>query len=416
MLSHIEETLPSTLHLPVSSEDTLHFYRYFHMHILITNKQFLLLIDVPIQDPSQQLSIYKIFTLDIPHGNSTAYYDINTQYLRITQDETMAVEMSPQQFSTCQEANGQFCNVITPFQPLANPSSCITALYTKNMHSISTRCSLQIWKTQDVSMPSQLTPNVWILTTPPSDAATVITLICPGATSKFIPVQKLIDILWLPPACSATMPNFHLPPHYENSDLEVNISLHMANLNMINISSMNFCIWQHLEKHQNESQLQHLTSIPSVPVGQLYSHMAKGIQHITPFSPEESAGDTDSIWSLFSYTGIYVTAIRLLIPAGLGIFCCYFFWCQPARLACWPLQPGTMQYTTVDDDVEAAPIYRCDSKDSQPTIPCENHGLHIEHIPIWMESQCKQQMQSLVVLAQGSLVNTSKIQGTQKCT
>ena len=26
MLSHIEEPLPSTLHLPVSSEDTLHFY------------------------------------------------------------------------------------------------------------------------------------------------------------------------------------------------------------------------------------------------------------------------------------------------------------------------------------------------------------------------------------------------------
>ena len=26
MLSHIEETLPTTLHLPVSSEDTLHFY------------------------------------------------------------------------------------------------------------------------------------------------------------------------------------------------------------------------------------------------------------------------------------------------------------------------------------------------------------------------------------------------------
>ena len=66
MLSHIEETLPSTLHLPVSSEDTLHFYRYLCMHVLITNKKFLLLIYVPIQDQSQQLSIYKIFTLDIP--------------------------------------------------------------------------------------------------------------------------------------------------------------------------------------------------------------------------------------------------------------------------------------------------------------------------------------------------------------
>ena len=81
MLSHIEETLPSTLHLQVSSEDTLHFYCYLHTHVLITNKQFLLLINVPIQDQSQQLSIYKIFTLDIPHGNFTAHYDISTKYL-----------------------------------------------------------------------------------------------------------------------------------------------------------------------------------------------------------------------------------------------------------------------------------------------------------------------------------------------
>ena len=95
MLSHIEETLPSTLHLPVSSKDTLHFYQYLCMHVLIANKQFLLFIDVPIQDWSQQLSIYKIFTLDIPHGNFTAPYYINTQYLRIKQDETMAVKSHP---------------------------------------------------------------------------------------------------------------------------------------------------------------------------------------------------------------------------------------------------------------------------------------------------------------------------------
>ena len=59
MLSHIEETLPSTMPLPVSSEDTPYFYRYLHAHILIANQQFLLLIDVPIQDHMQQLSIYQ---------------------------------------------------------------------------------------------------------------------------------------------------------------------------------------------------------------------------------------------------------------------------------------------------------------------------------------------------------------------
>ena len=40
MLIHIEETLPSMLHLPVSSDNTLHFYRYLHTHVLIANKQF----------------------------------------------------------------------------------------------------------------------------------------------------------------------------------------------------------------------------------------------------------------------------------------------------------------------------------------------------------------------------------------
>ena len=134
-----------------------------------------------------------------------------------------------------------------------------------------------------------------------------------------------------------------------------------------------------------------------------------------PFSPENSTGDTDSIWILFSHTGVYVTVIGLLIPAGLGIFCCYFFWCHPARLVCLPLTPGTMQYTFVDDDVEAAPIYRCNGKAPQPTRPCENHGLCMEHIPIWKESRCKQQMQSLAVPAQGSVANMTKIQGTQKC-
>ena len=32
MLIHIEETLPPTLHLPVSSDNALHFYRYVHTH------------------------------------------------------------------------------------------------------------------------------------------------------------------------------------------------------------------------------------------------------------------------------------------------------------------------------------------------------------------------------------------------
>ena len=172
----------------------------------------------------------------------------------------MAVEISPHQFNICQKANGQFCNILTPFQPLANPPSCITALYTKDAASISPRCSLQIRKTQSISILFQIATNVWILTTAPSAVTAAITLICQGETTKFITIKKPIHVLQLSPACSATSSNFLLPPHYESPTLEVNISLDMANLNTINISSLDFHIWQHLEKHQNESQLQHIAT------------------------------------------------------------------------------------------------------------------------------------------------------------
>ena len=104
--------------------------------------------------------IYRIFTLCIPHGNFTTHYEIDTKYLRITQDKTMAVEISDKQYSTCKEGNGQFCSFYTPFQPLANPPSCITALYPKNATSIAARCSLQVRKAQTIRMPTSIAPNV----------------------------------------------------------------------------------------------------------------------------------------------------------------------------------------------------------------------------------------------------------------
>ena len=55
----LEEALPLTMHLPVSAEDTLHFYRYLCTHILIADEQFLLLINVAIQDHAQQLEYIK---------------------------------------------------------------------------------------------------------------------------------------------------------------------------------------------------------------------------------------------------------------------------------------------------------------------------------------------------------------------
>ena len=198
MLQHIADTIPPTLHLPISPEDTLHFYRYLHTHVQIENKQFLLLIDVPIQDRSRQITIHQILTLDIPQGYYSALYDVDTKYLGVTKDVTMAVELSTTQFQVCQEANSQFCSITTPFQPLANPSPCIAVLYAKSTMDITSKCSLQIHKASATHVPIQIAPDVWIITTPVTAPANTMTLICPEKTMETIPIQKPIHILQLP--------------------------------------------------------------------------------------------------------------------------------------------------------------------------------------------------------------------------
>ena len=158
MLQHIADTLPPTLHLPILPVDTLHFCRYLCTHVLIEEKQFLLLIDIPIQDRACQITIHQVFTLDIPHGNYSAHYDINTRYFGVTKDATMGLELSTTLFEVCQQANGQFCHISSPFQPLANPPTCITALYAKSEASIKFKCSLQLCKATPPLSPHRSPP------------------------------------------------------------------------------------------------------------------------------------------------------------------------------------------------------------------------------------------------------------------
>ena len=201
---------------------------------------------MPIQDRSRQITIHEIRTLDIPQGNYSACYEVDAKYLGVTKDAIMAVELSTTQFQACQEANGQFCSITTPFQPLANPPSCIAALYAKSTVDITSKCSLQLQKASITNLPTQIPLDVWILTTPIAASVNTMTLICPEKAMETIPIQKPVHILKLPMACSATSPNFYLPPRYETLTLDVNTSLNMANLHMINISAQDFCIWKHL--------------------------------------------------------------------------------------------------------------------------------------------------------------------------
>ena len=176
---------------------------------------------------TQQMEIYKVFNLDVPHGNFSACYNIHNRYLGITHDETMPMEISEDQFKTCQKAIGQFCNLNTSLLPLSthHPPTCVSALYAKDKASIQKKCSLQIRKASSISIPISIAPNVWIITSPMAAVPSGITLICPGEAPRSVIPQTPIHILWLQPACSTTSQHFHLPPCYKSHEITVNISL-----------------------------------------------------------------------------------------------------------------------------------------------------------------------------------------------
>ena len=241
----------------------------------------------------------------------------------------MAVKLSTTQFQACQDANGQFCSITTPFQPLANPPTCIAALYAKSKADIASKCSLQICKASTTNLSTQIALDVWILTAPATAPTNTMTLIYLEKPMETTPIQKPIQILKLPMASSATSSDFYLPPQYETPALDVNISLNMAILHMLNISAQDFCIWQHLGSNRSDMQLQHLTTIPSILVHKIYQHLLNSTIPVMPFNTE-SAGNTDSLWTLvytswnihFSYRITYTSRNWLIFLLLLLVSTC----------------------------------------------------------------------------------------------
>ena len=74
-----------------------------------------------------------------------------------------------------------------------------------------------------------------------------------------IPIRQPLHVLKLPMASSATSAHFYLPPRYETPILNVNVSLDMANLQGVNISTLHFRIgntWEEITVKPSFNTLQ----------------------------------------------------------------------------------------------------------------------------------------------------------------
>ena len=157
-----------------------------------------------------------------------------------------------------------------------------------------------------------------------------MTVIYPDEAISTVYLQQTFHILRLYPACSATSRYFHLPPCYEDPPMVMNVSLDTANINAINISTLEFRIWQHFSRNWTPPHLKKLTNIPEVPAAQLYRDKINSNEPIWPFTNKDDE-DPSLIWTILKDPGTYIGTISLFFCI---VYRCLLLWildqaCQP---------------------------------------------------------------------------------------
>ena len=103
----------------------------------------------------------------------------------------------------------------------------------------------------------------------------------------------------------------------------MSVSLDTANINAINISTVDFRIWQHFSRNWTPPHLQKLATIPEVPVAQLYRGM---INHSEPFHSFTIKNNKDPslIWAILKHPGTYLRTISMISVLCVGVYCLKF--------------------------------------------------------------------------------------------
>ena len=145
--------------------------------------------------------------------------------------------------------------------------------------------------------------NLWIIPLNPETLGSARTVICPDKATSTIYLQQPFHILRLSPACSATSRHFHLHTCYEDNSMVMNVSVDTSNINVSNISTLDFRIWQHFSSSWTPPYLQKLANVPEVPATQLYRDMINTSEPIHSFTIKDDDEDPSLIWIILKHPG-----------------------------------------------------------------------------------------------------------------
>ena len=110
----------------------------------------------------------------------------------------------------------------------------------------------------------------------------------------------------------------------------MSVSLNAANINTINISTLDFRIWQDFSRNWTQPYLQKLTNVPEVAFTQLYKDMINASKPIHSFTIKDNDKDSSLIWTILKHPGTYIGTIGMIFAVSVGVYCFKRFWIRSA--------------------------------------------------------------------------------------
>ena len=133
-LLRIQKELPPTIELPEYPANNIwHYYKYLTISFVPHTDKIILMIRIPLVDSNSSMTLYKVYNLPIfnHHIEKSLKYNLEGNYLAITNDNNYATIPSQYEFIECTLASGHFCNLKNALYHMHSSGWCLTSLFSK---------------------------------------------------------------------------------------------------------------------------------------------------------------------------------------------------------------------------------------------------------------------------------------------
>ena len=287
ILKEIRSNLPPLLKLPFNIEnDIWQYYKYTSCSGIVDENQIVMILKLPLLHELERFEIYKVVNIPLPILNSSLFelgnsrvnlmsFQLEGMGLAINKERTRYAILSQDELISCSNLGINYCQIKSAIYAAGLSTDCVINLFLQNKAEINKYCQRVIHTGQRLPKAQYIGQGAWIIV---NTRSLRFALTCTNNTlvREPIKVNPPIDVIKLPPTCSASGDFMNLNAYY-NAESKILIKDDMLNTlkNTLNISGYN--MWKEFSEripHFNKTELpKDLHSVRSIPLESLIDRL-----------------------------------------------------------------------------------------------------------------------------------------------